>query len=179
MFSVQRSVRETNREKEKRERRRTGQLEHLGGEVLEDRGGVDGGLCADADVVLRALLEVPVYTPDRELSNASADACRQQAVSCGKRIHSSQRRRTSSKASSKPKPESESESRTGSAGPTQGFTEREAEGDAPPTRTWRPALELRVWRTFWGALVSAGAAAGALDFPPPFLGGIVRVYVCV
>ena len=46
------------------------------------------------------------------------------------------------------------------------------------TRTWRPALELRLWRTFWGALVSAGAAAGALDFPPPFLGGIVRVYVC-
>ena len=52
-----------------------------------------------------------------------------------------------------------------------------SQGDAP--RTWRPALELRVWRTFWGALVSAGAATGALDFPPPFLGGIVRVYVCV
>ena len=68
VFSVQRSVRETNREKEKRERRRTGQLEDLGGEVLEDRGGVDGGLCADADVVLRALLEVPVYTAHGELS---------------------------------------------------------------------------------------------------------------
>ena len=72
VFSVQRSVRETNREKEKRERRRTGQLEDLGGEVLEDRGGVDGGLCADADVVLRALLEVPVDTADGKLQRAGA-----------------------------------------------------------------------------------------------------------
>ena len=90
MFSVQRSVRETNREKEKRERRRTGQLEHLGGEVLEDRGGVDGGFCADADVVLRALLEVPVYTADGELSGA-----RTRVVSVWQADYSSQRRRTS------------------------------------------------------------------------------------
>ena len=74
MFSVQRSVRETNREKEKRERRRTGQLEDLGGEVLEDRGGVDGSLCADADVVLRALLEVPVDTADGELRSQCESA---------------------------------------------------------------------------------------------------------
>jgi hypothetical protein len=57
---------------------RTGQLEHLGGQVLHDGGDVDGGLGADAHVVgvlvaqepevRRASVRfVPVDTADREL----------------------------------------------------------------------------------------------------------------
>ncbi len=46
---------------------RTGKFEHFRGEVLEDRGGVHGGLRADAHVVLRALLKVSVNTADGEL----------------------------------------------------------------------------------------------------------------
>ena len=48
----------------------TGKFEDLGGEVLEDRGGVDGGLRAYADVVLRALFEVSVDTAHGELWRA-------------------------------------------------------------------------------------------------------------
>ncbi len=54
-------------------------FEHLGGEVLQDRRGVDGGLGTDADVVLRAVLEVTVDTTDRELRSIkteSAETCR-------------------------------------------------------------------------------------------------------
>lgn len=47
---------------------RTGELEDFGREILEDRGGVDGGLRAYPDVVLRALLEVSVDTADGELA---------------------------------------------------------------------------------------------------------------
>ena len=72
---------------------RTGQLEHLGGEILEDRGGVNGGLCADADVVLRALLEVPVYTADGELSGARGKT---RVVSVWQADYGSQSDRTSS-----------------------------------------------------------------------------------
>lgn len=45
----------------------TGKFENLGSEVLQDRGGVDSGLRAYADVVLCALLEVSVDTAHGEL----------------------------------------------------------------------------------------------------------------
>mmetsp|Transcript_35498 Transcript_35498/g.114488 ORF Transcript_35498/g.114488 Transcript_35498/m.114488 type:complete len:211 (+) Transcript_35498:150-782(+) len=44
-----------------------GELEHLGGEVLEDGGGVDGRGRADAPLVGHPLLEVAVDPADREL----------------------------------------------------------------------------------------------------------------
>ena len=48
-------------------RKRTCELKHLSSEILEDRARVHGGFRADADVVLRARLEVAVDTADREL----------------------------------------------------------------------------------------------------------------
>lgn len=45
----------------------TGEFENLGGEVLEDGGGVDGSLGSDTHVVLGAGLEVTVDTTDGEL----------------------------------------------------------------------------------------------------------------
>lgn len=46
---------------------RTGKLEDLGGEVLQDGGGIHGGLGANAGVVLCPLLEITVDTTNREL----------------------------------------------------------------------------------------------------------------
>lgn len=48
-------------------RARTGELQHLRSQVLEDRGRVHRGLGADPDVVLRALLQVTVDTTDGKL----------------------------------------------------------------------------------------------------------------
>lgn len=45
----------------------TCQLEHLGGEIFQDGGCVDGGFGADTDVVLGSVLQVTVDTTDREL----------------------------------------------------------------------------------------------------------------
>merc|ERR1711998_661632 len=42
-------------------------LEHLGGEVLKDGGGVDGGCGADAALIRHTHLEVAVDTTNREL----------------------------------------------------------------------------------------------------------------
>lgn len=47
--------------------RRTCQFEDFCSEILQDSGGVHSSLCAYAQVVLRALFEVPVDTSDREL----------------------------------------------------------------------------------------------------------------
>ena len=46
---------------------RTGKLEHLGSEILEDGRCVHSGLRAYPDVVLRSLLEVTVDTANGEL----------------------------------------------------------------------------------------------------------------
>jgi hypothetical protein len=55
---------------EEHERRtpRTGELQHLRGEVLQDRGRVHRGLGADPHVVLRALLQITVDTAHGELA---------------------------------------------------------------------------------------------------------------
>ena len=57
-----------------RELGRTCELEDFCGEVFEDRGGVYRGFGAYADVVLRALLEVPMDTTYGELSRVRAKA---------------------------------------------------------------------------------------------------------
>lgn len=46
------------------------QLEHLGSQVLQDGRCVDRGFGANANVVLRAVLQVAVDTADRELGDA-------------------------------------------------------------------------------------------------------------
>ena len=51
---------------------RTSELEDLGGEVLKDSGGVDGGCGANALGCGYPLLEEPVDTADRELAGCSA-----------------------------------------------------------------------------------------------------------
>ena len=51
---------------------RTSELEDLGGEVLKDSGGVDGGGGANALGCGYPLLEEPVDTADRELAGCSA-----------------------------------------------------------------------------------------------------------
>ena len=48
-------------------RRVTRELQHLGGEVLKDRGCVDGGRGADALLARYPRLEETVDTTDREL----------------------------------------------------------------------------------------------------------------
>ena len=45
----------------------TSQFQNLCSEILQDGTGVDSSLCADADVMLCALLQVTVDTPNWEL----------------------------------------------------------------------------------------------------------------
>ena len=55
--------------------KRTCKLKHLRSEVLQDRRGVYGGFRAYPDVILRALLEVPMNTANGELKMARQRAC--------------------------------------------------------------------------------------------------------
>lgn len=57
------------------------QLEHLGGEVLQNGRCVDGGLSTDTHVVLRAVLQVTVDTADGELEWIRESAKEQPDVS--------------------------------------------------------------------------------------------------
>ena len=50
----------------------TGELENLGGEVLEDGGGIYGGFCTYADVMLCPVFEVSVDTAYGELKHMLA-----------------------------------------------------------------------------------------------------------
>jgi hypothetical protein len=50
----------------------TGELEHLGAQVLQDGGAVDGGGGADAVLGRDARLQVAVDTADRELCEVRA-----------------------------------------------------------------------------------------------------------
>ena len=52
----------------------SGQLQNLGGEVLEDGSGVHGGGGTDAAVLVNALLEETVDTTDRELQVGARSA---------------------------------------------------------------------------------------------------------
>lgn len=64
----------------------TSQLKNLGGQVLEDGRGVDGGLGSDTHVVLGASLKVTVNTTDGELGyngSIGQQSASRKRVECG------------------------------------------------------------------------------------------------
>ena len=54
---------------------RTGQLEHFGGQILQDGSAVNGCFGTNTHLILRASLQVTMDTTDRELQKRRQSAC--------------------------------------------------------------------------------------------------------